>query len=224
MVLDGEAVGLLLNLADQREHRRDRLNTDLPAVWVDQGPGAVAVVLHHAEGGDIQVQRLQHPPGHPDVLQAAVDEEEVGLVGKFLVPVQIPAKAAGEHLLHGGVVVGAVHVLELEPAIIPFQGFTVHIDHHGGHNIAGPGVGDVVGLHPSGGRLQAEHLPQSLQELVPPLLAGGSPLHLLPGILIGQLDQVHLGPPLGGDQVHPVSHLLGQHPGQRDLVGQLAGD
>ena len=224
MVLDGKAVGLLLDLADEGEHRRDGLDADLPAVRVDQGPSAVAVVLHHAVGGDGQIQHLQHPGGHLHMLVAAVNEEQVGLVPELLVAVQIPAEAAGEHLFHGGIVVGAVHVLQLEAAVVPLEWPAVHIDHHGGHYVAGPGVGDVVGLHPPGRTLQAEHFAQGLQQLVPPLFVGGGPLHLLPGVLVGQLDQVHLGPPLGGDQLHPVPHLLGQHPGEGHLVGQLAGD
>ena len=36
---------ILLDLPDEGEDRRDGLDADLPAVRVDQGPGAVAVVL-----------------------------------------------------------------------------------------------------------------------------------------------------------------------------------
>ena len=55
VVLDGKAVGLLLNLSDERKDRRHRLDANLPAVRMDQGPGAVAIILHHAEGGDVQI-------------------------------------------------------------------------------------------------------------------------------------------------------------------------
>ena len=54
------------------------------------------------------------------------------------------------------------------------------------------------------------------------VLMGGCPLHLFPGVLVGQLNQIHLGPPLGGDQLHPASHLLGQHSGEGRLVIKLA--
>ena len=37
VVFDGEAVGLLLDLPDEGEHCRHRLDTDLPPVGVDQG-------------------------------------------------------------------------------------------------------------------------------------------------------------------------------------------
>ena len=221
--LDGEAVGLLLDLPDEGEHRRDGLNADLPAVGGHQGPGAVAVVLHHTEGGDVQVHGLQHPLGHPHVVFTAVDQQQIRFCIELLVPVQVPAEPPGEHLLHGGVVVRAVHVLELEMPVVPLQGAAVLKDHHRGHDVVGAGVGDVVGLHPTGRLAEAQHLPQGLQQLVLPLLPGGGPLHLLHGVLVGQLDQVHLGPPLGGDQLHPVPHLLGEHPGKGYLVGQLAG-
>ena len=148
--LDGKAVGLLLDLADEGEHRRDGLNADLPAVGGHQGPGAVAVVLHHAEGGDVQVHGLQHPLGHPHMVLAAVDQQQIRFCIKLLVPVQVPAEPPGEHLLHGGVVVRAVHILELEVPVVPLQGAAVLKDHHGGHDVVGAGVGDVVGLHPPG--------------------------------------------------------------------------
>ena len=54
VVFDGETVGLLLDLADQGEHRGDRLDADFPPIRMDQGTGTVPVVLYHTEGGDLQ--------------------------------------------------------------------------------------------------------------------------------------------------------------------------
>ena len=79
VVFDGEAVGLLLDLSNEGEDRRDGLDADLPSVGVDQRPGTVAVILHHAESGDVQTHRLQHPGGHLHMLMAAVDQEQVRL-------------------------------------------------------------------------------------------------------------------------------------------------
>ena len=201
-------MGLLLDLPHQGEHRRDGLDADLPPVRVDQGAGAVPVILHHTEGGDGQVQGLQHPGGHLHVLLSAVDEQQVGLVRKLLVPVQISPEPPGEHLLHRGVVVRPGHVLQLEPAVVALFGPPVHIDHHRGHDVAGPGVGDVVGLHPLWRLGQTEHPGQHLQQLVLPLLPGGGPDHLFLGVFLGQVDEVGLGPPLGADQLHPPPDLL----------------
>ena len=112
-------MGLLLNLADEGEHRLIGLDANLPALRRDQGPGAVPVVLYHAEHRDGQPQGLQHLHRHFGVVLAAVDEEHVGQLPELLVPVQVAPEAAGEHLLHGGVVVGGVHVPELEAAVVP---------------------------------------------------------------------------------------------------------
>ena len=49
MVGDGEAVGLLLNLADEGENRLIVVNADLLPLRRHQRTGAVPVVLHHAE-------------------------------------------------------------------------------------------------------------------------------------------------------------------------------
>ena len=100
VVLNGKAVGLLLNLPDQGENRRNGLDTDFPPVRMDQRPGTVAVVLHHTKGGNLQVQGLQHPRRHLYMLMSAIDQKQVRLVRKLFIPVQIPAEPAGEHLFH----------------------------------------------------------------------------------------------------------------------------
>ena len=146
------------------------------------------------------------------MLQTAVNEQQVGLLHKFFVPVQIPAEPPGQHLLHGGVVVRALHILQLKAAVVPLQGPSVHIDHHGGHDVTGSSVGDVVGLHPPGGLLHAQHPGQRLQQLVLTFLPGGGPGHLFCRVLVGQPDQIHLCPPLWGHQLHPAAHLLGLAP------------
>ena len=157
------------------------------------------------------------------MLFAAVNQQQIRHPGEFFVPLQIPLEPPGEHLLHGRVVVGTGQVLDFEPAVIPLQGPSILIDHHRRNHIVRPGVGDVVGLNTPGRMLHAQHPPQSLQKLILPLLPGGGPQDLFLGVLVGQLDQVHLGAPLGGQQLHPAAHLLRQHPHDRHLVVQLAG-
>ena len=115
------------------------------------------------------------------------------------------------------------HVLELEVAVIPLQRAAIHKDGHGGHDIGVPGVGDVIGLDPLRGLRQAQHLPQCLHELALPLLSGSGPLHLFHSVFISQADEVHLGPPLGGQEAHPVSAGFGEHPGHRHLILDLTG-
>ena len=58
VVGDGEAVGLLLDLADEGEDRLLPGDADLPALGGHEGTGAVAVVLHHAEDGDGTAEAL----------------------------------------------------------------------------------------------------------------------------------------------------------------------
>ena len=221
--LNGKTVGLLLDLTDEGKHRRDGLDADLPSIRSHQSPGTVAVVLHHAEGGDVQAEVVQHPPGDLHVVLTAVNEHQVRESPKLLVPVQIPLKAPLEHLFHGGVVVGPGQVFDFKAAVVSLQGPSVLKDHHGGHHVIRASVGDVVGLGAPGRLLQAQHLPQGLQQFILPLFPGGGPGDLLHRVLVGQLDEVHFGSPLGGNELHPPPGLLAEHPGKRHLVIQFAG-
>ena len=169
----------------------------------------MAVVLHHAEDGDGQSQRLQHLHRHIGVIDAAVDEQQVRLVREFLVPFQVALEPPCQHLFHGGVIIRAVHILQLEMTVIPLQRTGIHIHHHRGHDVVGALVGDVVGLDAPGRLLQIQHLPQQLHQLALPLLPSGPALHFLHRVLVGQTDQVHLGPPLGGHQLHLAACVLG---------------
>ena len=79
-------MGLLLDAAYQGKDRRDLLDADLVLRRVHQSPGAVAIVLYHAIDRNGQPHLLQNPDGHSGVVGSAVDEEEIGQVPKFLVP------------------------------------------------------------------------------------------------------------------------------------------
>ena len=205
---NGKTVGLLLDAPHQGEHRRDLLDTDLPARRIHQRTGPVPVVLHHAKHGNGELVLLQDPQGHPGVVLTAVDEKKVGESAEFFVPIQVPPEAPGEHLLHGAVVVGVLHIPELEMPVVPLQGTPVHKDRHGGHNIGVPRVGDIIGLDAPGRPGKAQHPSQGLHQLGRPLLPTGGPLHLFHGVLVGQANEIHLGPSLGGHQTHPVPARL----------------
>ena len=107
-----------------KQRGRGPLDADLLPLWGDQGPGAVAVILHHAKDGNGQAILGQHPAGHRGVGGPAVDEQQVRPVGKVPVPLDLMAKAAGDHLLHWSIVIRAGEVPELEVAVTaPFLGF-----------------------------------------------------------------------------------------------------
>ena len=148
---DGETVGLLLDLADEGEHRLIVHNADLPALWGDQRPGAVAVILHHAEDGNMHAHPGAHALGDPRVRDAAVDEHDVRQGAELLIAVQIALDAAREHLLHGRVVVRVGRqALDLESPVGTLLGLCALIDDHRCNDVARAGVRDIVGLHALG--------------------------------------------------------------------------
>ena len=115
---DGKAVGLLLDPSDQGEYRLIVLYADLPPLRGDEGAGAVAVVLDHAEDGNSQPKMLRDPAGDPCVLLTAVDQKNVGQGHEFLVLLHVVGKAAGEDFFHGTVVVGMPRkLLDAEAAV-----------------------------------------------------------------------------------------------------------
>ena len=71
---------------------------------------------------------------------AAVDEQQIRERGKMLVPVQIALEAAGNRLVHAGIVVRPVQVPDAEFAVVPLQGLAVHVHAHGGYDPAVPQV------------------------------------------------------------------------------------
>ena len=145
---DGEAVHLLLDAADHGEDVGRLLDAQLTALHGDQRPGAVAVVLHHAQDGDGYPRRPLRRQGGVNVAQAAVDQQQVGQGWEFLVA--FVGEPPLQHLLHGGVVVGARQGLDGELPIVPLQRLAVHEHHHGGHHVVAAQIGNVVALHPPG--------------------------------------------------------------------------
>ncbi len=192
----------------------------------------MAVILHHAEYGHIAAELLRHLPDGVRVGHAAVDQEQIRQGQELFVPVRRPLQSPAQHLPHGGVVVGvaAGQFLDLEPAVGGFQGFCPLIDHHGGHNVAAAGVGDIEGLHPLRRMGQIQHFLQNLQGVGRFFLGGGGPLDLLLGVADSHVRQGGFLPPLGHVDPDPVARPLGQGlrqplavPGvhaQQNFVGQ----
>ncbi len=108
LIGDGEAVRFLLDLPDEGKNRGVGVQVDLMALGGDEGACTVAVVLDHAENRHVQSERRADLLRDRGVRHAAVDEEHVGQRRKFLVAVGVALQAAGQDLLHGGVVVGVL--------------------------------------------------------------------------------------------------------------------
>ena len=72
---DGEAVGLLLNVPDQREDGLVSVNAYFLALRGHQCPGAVPVVLYHTEHRESKAELFQGSDRHGSVLNAAVDQQ-----------------------------------------------------------------------------------------------------------------------------------------------------
>ena len=111
VVGDGEAVDLLLHRADKGKQGGCLLYAQLMAPGGDERTGAVAVVLDHAQHGHIQPGLCQHLLGHTGVLLTAVDQQQVRQRGELFIAVQIVPEPAGEHLIHGRIVVRPLHIL-----------------------------------------------------------------------------------------------------------------
>ena len=59
LILDGKAVRLLLDIADEREGRRIAVNAYLVPGTRDQGARSVPVVLYHTENGHAYAELAQ---------------------------------------------------------------------------------------------------------------------------------------------------------------------
>src|SRR5699024_8411233 len=84
-VVVGIPVGLVLDVGDESENIAVAVDGDLPARIVHDGPGAVVVVLDHAEGGHMFQRRApQRLFDGPDLPAAAVDQQQVRQGGELV--------------------------------------------------------------------------------------------------------------------------------------------
>ena len=205
-------MGLLLDLSDEGKDRGIAHNTDLPALRGDECPGPVTVVLYHAENGNGDAKALRHLQGGPGVGLAAVNEEHIRQGEELLVPIRRVLKAAAQNLLHGSIVVRvALQLLDAKAAVSAFQRSRAVINHHGGHDIALTGIGDIEGLHPPRRGRQVQHLPQDLQRVGHPLGGRGGSLRLLLSVALGHGAEVRLLSPLGDMDPDLMSCPAGQN-------------
>ena len=169
-----------------------------------------------------RLQRLQRGGNLPF---AAIHQNQVGQ--RFALLHQ-PGVAAGQHLLHGGVVIGLVDGFDVEDPVFLFGGLAVAETDHRPDGILSQQVGVVKAFDV--GRLLGQHQlllhllqqpvrqPPRLQQLTPVVLL----LHEGGGVALGQLQQLELVARLG----HQCFRLLelGLHrEGEQDLPGMVFG-
>ena len=191
-------MGLLLNLADEGKHRLIGINADLAAFRRYQRPGAVTVILYHAEYRHRAAKLLCDLPGGAGVGNAAVNEKHIRQRQELFVPVCCPLQTPPKHLLHGRIVIRpTLQFLDLEPPICRFQRLRTLIYHHGCHNVISAGIGNIVRLQTLRRRTQSCHPSQRQQRVVAALGSGGGALGFFPGIPPGHGQQFRLFAPLG---------------------------
>ena len=206
----GVAVHLLLNPVNQRKHVLLPGNADF-LLRGAQRAGFVVIVLDHAEHRDFQPQPAQQLPHGRYVPPAAVQQNQVGGLGKGARCVREMGQPARERLTHGGVIVGSLHGTDAEAAVIRLAKGPVPADNHAGREMLGAEIGDVVGLDALGIGLQREQPGQAHQR---PLLGLGIhpvALGLLGRVLLDQCAQGVQGSTLGGVDVHPPPGQRGEH-------------
>ena len=100
----------------------------------------MAVVLDHAEDRDRKAEVRKRLLCGRGMGVAAVDEQQVGKLGKLLVPVLCARKAAVHHLVHAGVVVRAVEVADAKLPVVALEGLAVHMHGHARDDAGGTEV------------------------------------------------------------------------------------
>ena len=212
---------LLLDGADEGEHRRNGADGDLIARSGDERSGTVAVVLDHAVGRDRQPERLQHVLRDPRVLDAAVDEQHVRALCEARILLDIVRQPPQQDLMHGRVVVLIGQALDLEALIGRFERLSILKDDHGGDNIRPGQVGDVVGFHPVRGIRQVEHIGQHAERAGAALRLGGDALGFFAGVFLRQLDQTDVVAALRHTDEDLLAQLLLQKCGEQLRVLHL---
>ena len=247
VVGDGEAVGLVPQALQHVEGFG--LAGDADGIGL-AGHEDLFEALGQAGDGDLvlQPEGLDHPLGHVELAPAAVDHQQVGRVGELPRPPrsarQRPValgdqggEAAGEHLLHGGEVVVAGHVLDPEPAVVALLGQAVLHHNHRPDVVRPLDVAHVEALDAQGGVGQVQRVLEGGKGSGPGVVVGRPPQpvadELLPGVLGDGRLQGPLVAPLGHPDRHPgpselaqelpVDLGVGRLVGHQDLVGDGFG-
>ena len=136
-------------------------------------------------------RRFDNPQGHGQLALAAVDEEELGRIGEPPAPLvdrllpfdQVGGEPAGQHLLHGRVVVVLIDALDLEAAVLTRAGEPVLHHDHGAHIVRALDVAHVVALDPQRRLGEVERLLQGVEGPGAGVVVGG-PLEAMAGELL----------------------------------------
>ena len=179
----GEAVGLVADPLQQEQ--RLGLAGDVDRV----GPAGHVDLLEplgQRRDRDLLVEaEVAHDPlGHGQLALAAVDQQQLRRVGEPPGPLapladravpldEVGGEAAGQHLLHGGVVVVAGDVLDLEAAVLALLGQAVLHHHHRADVVGALEVGHVVALDAQRRLGQAEQVLQLVERPGPAVVVAG---------------------------------------------------
>ena len=200
-------MGFLLNIANQGENRLVGVNGYFLPIGRNQCPGAVTVILHHAEHREGNAHLVKCPLCRLGVNNAAVNQQQIRRGIKALVYRLEMDKASLHHLIHGGIVVLIFKPLHLEALIVALFWLPILEHHHTGHNVRAGDIGNIEGLDAPGGR-NPQHFSQQRQYGAVALLLVGDPSGLLQRIFAGQLHQAGIVPPLGHPKLGGAAKLL----------------
>ena len=159
--------------------------------------------------------------GGPDLALAAIDEQQVGQPALAL---HQPGVAPGQRLLHGGVIVARLDVLDVETAIIGFYR-AFHPEHNARGDRGFPlGMTDIEAFHAFGQFIQRQRLLQFMQ---PPQIALArirNAASASSALLSASLSQRARSLRTPVVELNPVSGLLAQHRLDQILILRLVAE
>ena len=223
VVRDAEAVRFIAHILHQVKRVGTPVQHDrvLPSRQID-----LLKPLCQAKHGHARSRLLHGAVRKEQLFRAAVDQNHVRQLGKaarirvqarllaLVALLQPMGEAAGDHLGHGGEVVGAFDGFDSVDAVCLFIRQSVLKDHHAGHAQNALRVGDIVPLNAPGQYGQMQRLLE-LQHGLP----GAHVLDLralsvlgerVLGVFQGQAHQIRLVAPLGHSQCHRPAPPLPQ--------------
>ena len=218
-----------------------------------------------AHGDVFDAQIAQGPPGRVRLRRAAVDDHQIGRIRElalahrrvpfggidlrillgisqdvqlpgFLAFVQVAPEPAGDHLVDGGDVVGAIVAADAEPAVLALARQAVLEHDHGGHDVRTLQVGHVIALDPQRRVVQAEGFLNLVQGAAPGGQVAGPPglvqRQRPPGVALDRVQQRLLvtaprhpkvdGAVAADGQPFRDRLRLGRQHGHQDLAGDAA--
>ena len=173
---DGEAVRLVAQALDEEQRRIARRKLERLAALDEEGlaPGvAVGALGDRGEPHALDAERGQHLARRLELPAPAVDDDEVGRIGKgarlrrLAVPHEA-REAARQHLAHHRVIVAGrqVRALDVEGAVLVLDEAFGPGDDHRPDRVGPHDVGIVVDLDPPDRMVDAERLAQRGDELL----------------------------------------------------------